>query len=75
MITNYTLEFDSDAEAKDYLDAVHFERFPGPAGYSHVVHGYDDDGTPTITFARRMCSEAGESVTWYFVEMPKRRSN
>jgi len=72
---NYTMEFDTDAEAYDFLDAVHYERFPGTAGYSHVQHGFDDFGNATITFARRMYNEVGETVVWYFAEMQKRRTH
>lgn len=74
MTSSFELEFATDAEASDFLNALHYRRFPGTAGYSHVAEGYDDFGCETITFARKLFSEAGEPIRWYFAEQRKRRA-
>ncbi len=71
-VNTYEMEFETQAEAADFLSALHYRRFPGTAGYSHVPAGYDDFGNATITFARECYSKKGEPIRWYFAEQIRR---
>lgn len=63
--THWNATFATEAEREEAFAAMGFRAYGEKTFYTHVAHGFDDDGRKTITFARRTL---GDRLTWQFAE-------